>query len=99
MPPLLLFLLMVGSIYAGIATPTEAAALGVMGAMILATAVGAMSWQLMLTPGVRADHADDLHGELICGPPRVAAELRAGGIGRTDHARSPISWQNWMSRR
>jgi len=48
-PPLLLFLLMVGSIYAGIATPTEAAALGVMGAMILATARGAMSWQLMLT--------------------------------------------------
>lgn len=35
-PPALIFLLVVGSIYAGLATPTEAAALGVMGALILA---------------------------------------------------------------
>jgi tripartite ATP-independent transporter DctM subunit len=35
-PPLGIFLLVVGSIYAGLATPTEAAALGVTGAMILA---------------------------------------------------------------
>lgn len=36
LPPLFIFLLVVGSIYAGIATPTEAAALGVTGALILA---------------------------------------------------------------
>ncbi|NMG65230.1 TRAP transporter large permease subunit [Azoarcus indigens] len=36
LPPLGIFLLVVGSIYAGIATPTEAAALGVVGALILA---------------------------------------------------------------
>ncbi len=35
-PPLGIFLLVVGSIYAGIATPTEAAALGVVGALLLA---------------------------------------------------------------
>lgn len=35
-PPLAIFLLVVGSIYAGVATPTEAAALGVVGALILA---------------------------------------------------------------
>jgi tripartite ATP-independent transporter DctM subunit len=35
-PPLGIFLLVVGSIYAGIATPTEAAALGVFGAFLLA---------------------------------------------------------------
>ncbi len=35
-PPIGIFLLVVGSIYAGIATPTEAAALGVVGALILA---------------------------------------------------------------
>ncbi len=35
-PPLGIFLLVVGSIYAGVATPTEAAALGVAGALILA---------------------------------------------------------------
>lgn len=35
-PPLAIFMLVVGSIYAGVATPTEAAALGVVGALILA---------------------------------------------------------------
>lgn len=42
-PPLFIFLLVVGSIYAGLATPTEAAALGVAGALILA------AWQRRLT--------------------------------------------------
>lgn len=35
-PPFTIFLLVVGSIYLGIATPTEAAALGVVGALVLA---------------------------------------------------------------
>ncbi len=36
LPPLGIFLMVVGSIYAGLATPTEAAALGVIGALLLA---------------------------------------------------------------
>lgn len=36
LPPFFLFLLVVGSIYAGWATPTESAALGVIGALVLA---------------------------------------------------------------
>ena len=43
LPPLGIFLLVVGSIYAGWATPTEAAALGVVGAMILAGAAGRLN--------------------------------------------------------
>ena len=46
-PPLGIFLLVVGSIYAGIATPTEAAALGVVGALILAAFSGRMSWSMI----------------------------------------------------
>jgi tripartite ATP-independent transporter DctM subunit len=42
-PPLLIFLLVVGSIYLGVATPTEAAALGVVGALALA------AWNRRLT--------------------------------------------------
>lgn len=38
LPPLAIFFLVVGSIYAGLATPTEAAALGVFGALVLAAA-------------------------------------------------------------
>ncbi|QDQ88974.1 TRAP transporter large permease [Alcaligenaceae bacterium SJ-26] len=43
LPPLGIFLLVVGSIYAGIATPTEAAALGVVGALVLAAGMGRLN--------------------------------------------------------
>src|ERR1043165_8599718 len=41
-----LIALVLGSIYVGIATATEAAALGVVGALILAATQGAMSWKI-----------------------------------------------------
>ncbi|WPC06226.1 TRAP transporter large permease [Pseudomonas benzenivorans] len=46
-PPLGIFLLVVGSIYAGIATPTEAAALGVVGALVLAACFRRLSVQML----------------------------------------------------
>jgi C4-dicarboxylate transporter DctM subunit len=46
-PPMGIFLLVVGSIYAGVATPTEAAALGVFGAMALAAAYRRLSLAMM----------------------------------------------------
>lgn len=46
-PPLGIFLLVVGSIYAGLATPTEAAALGVTGALILAASFGRLSFAML----------------------------------------------------
>jgi tripartite ATP-independent transporter DctM subunit len=48
LPPLGLFLLVVGSIYAGIATPTEASALGVMGALGLALVARRLTPQTLL---------------------------------------------------
>lgn len=47
LPPLGIFLLVVGSIYAGIATPTEAAALGVVGALILAAFTRSLNITMM----------------------------------------------------
>ncbi len=46
-PPIGIFLLVVGSIYAGVATPTEAAALGVVGALILAASVGRLTFAMI----------------------------------------------------
>lgn len=46
-PPVGIFLLVVGSIYAGIATPTEAAALGVVGAILLALIYRRLSWRML----------------------------------------------------
>ncbi len=46
-PPMGIFLLVVGSIYAGLATPTEAAALGVLGAFVLAAGYGKLTWAML----------------------------------------------------
>lgn len=47
LPPLLIFLLVVGSIYAGVATPTEAASLGVVGALVLAAANRMLTFDML----------------------------------------------------
>ncbi|MDQ8033757.1 MAG: TRAP transporter large permease [Bordetella sp.] len=46
-PPMGIFLLVVGSIYAGLATPTEAAALGVVGALLLAAWFRRLTWSML----------------------------------------------------
>jgi len=47
LPPLLLIGAVLGSIFAGIASPTESAAIGVLGAMVLAGYNGAFSFELI----------------------------------------------------
>jgi tripartite ATP-independent transporter DctM subunit len=47
LPPLLIFVLVIGSIYAGFATPTEAAALGVIAALALAAWRKRLSWPML----------------------------------------------------
>jgi len=46
-PPLLLIVVVLGSIFAGIATPTESSALGVVGAILLAVLYGKFSWKML----------------------------------------------------
>ncbi|HVW57634.1 MAG TPA: TRAP transporter large permease subunit [Rhizobiaceae bacterium] len=47
-PVILLILVVIGSMYLGIATATEAAAFGVVGSLILAAAQGSLSWKTFL---------------------------------------------------
>ncbi len=47
LPPLTLIVLVLGSIFLGIATPTESAAVGCIGAMILAAMYRKLSWQVV----------------------------------------------------
>lgn len=44
-PVVLLIVCVIGSIYVGLATPTEAAAIGVAGSLVLAAATGTLSWR------------------------------------------------------
>jgi len=46
-PPFGLILVVMGAILAGVATPTEAAALGAIGAMVLALVTGKLSWKVI----------------------------------------------------
>ncbi len=46
-PPLILILAVLGSIFAGIASPTESASIGVIGALILTTINGQLSFELL----------------------------------------------------
>ena len=46
-PPLLLIFLVLGTIFLGIATPTEGGAMGALGAIIMAVARGRLSWSLL----------------------------------------------------
>ncbi len=48
LPPLAIFVVVVGSIYAGVATPTEAASLGVIGGLALAAGFGRLSWKMLM---------------------------------------------------
>ncbi|MEJ2530059.1 MAG: TRAP transporter large permease subunit [Gammaproteobacteria bacterium] len=47
LPPLVLILVVLGSIFAGIATPTESSALGGFGALVLAAIYGQFSWKMV----------------------------------------------------
>ncbi|NMG36689.1 TRAP transporter large permease subunit [Azoarcus sp. TTM-91] len=47
LPPLAIFVLVVGSIYIGVATPTEAAALGVLGSLFLVWITGRLNWGML----------------------------------------------------
>ncbi len=46
-PPLLIFVVVIGSIYTGLATPTESAALGVLMALVLAAWKRRLSWLML----------------------------------------------------
>jgi len=46
-PPLMLVLVVLGSIFAGIATPTESSALGGVGALVLALLYGQLNWKII----------------------------------------------------
>jgi len=47
LPPLGIFILVMGSIYGGYATPTEAAAVGVLAALLLVAVTGQLSWPMI----------------------------------------------------
>ena len=64
-PTVLLIAAIIGSIYSGIATPTEAAALGVLGSLILSLVSGSMSWRVFWESAMAAMRISCMIGFII----------------------------------
>jgi C4-dicarboxylate transporter, DctM subunit len=66
-PALFLILCVLGSMYGGIATPTEAAAIGVLGAAFVSWLQGALSWATLREVGLGSIQACSMMGLIIVG--------------------------------
>ncbi|VFR53618.1 TRAP dicarboxylate transporter, DctM subunit, unknown substrate 5 [plant metagenome] len=64
-PTIILIAAIIGSIYTGVATPTEAAALGVVGSLILSLVSGSMSWKVFWDSAMAATRISCMIGFII----------------------------------
>lgn len=81
-PILILFGLIVGSIYRGWATPTEAAAVGVAGALLIALAFGGVSWTMMRESLLGTIKITSMIMLIVIGASFLNFTLASAGLGR-----------------
>ena len=80
-PILLLFAAIVGSIYYGIATPTEAAAVGVGGAVLIALSFGKFSWNMVTESVVGTVKITSMIMLIVIGASFLNFTLASAGLG------------------
>lgn len=81
-PILLLFGMIVGSIYAGWATPTEAAAVGVAGAFVIALVFGGVSWDMLTQSLTGTVKITSMIMLIVIGASFLNFTLASAGLGR-----------------
>ena len=81
-PILLLFGLIVGTIYLGWATPTEAAAVGVAGALLIALAFGGVSWSMLTQSLTGTVKITSMIMLIVIGASFLNFTLASAGLGR-----------------
>lgn len=79
-PALFLIICVIGSMYAGVATPTEAAALGVLGAFAVAKKQGAITLQTIRAVALGTVQSCSMMGMIIVGAAILGATTAALGI-------------------
>ncbi|MEM7438259.1 MAG: TRAP transporter large permease [Pseudomonadota bacterium] len=82
LPIIVLFGLIVGSIYLGWATPTEAAAVGVAGALLIALAFGGVSWTMLRDSLLGTIKITSMIMLIIIGASFLNFTLSSAGLGR-----------------
>lgn len=92
LPVLGLIVAIIGSIYQGIATPTEAASIGIMGAFILALLNGTMSWKMFTESLLAATRISCMISFII-----ACAACLSIAVGFADIPRVAASWVNSLN--
>jgi tripartite ATP-independent transporter DctM subunit len=88
-PVVLLILLVLGSIYGGIATPTVAAVLGVIGAFVLSAATGSLTWATFKDSTLGAMRTNCMIALILSG-----AAFLTSAMGFT---KLPIIFADWIA--
>lgn len=81
-PVILLILLVIGSMYAGIATATEAAAFGVIGALVLAAVQGSLSWSTFTSSLMGATRTSAMIALILAGAAFLSLSMGFTGLPR-----------------
>ncbi|MEO9819622.1 MAG: TRAP transporter large permease subunit, partial [Paracoccaceae bacterium] len=81
-PILILFGMIVGSIYAGWATPTEAAAVGVAGSFVIALVFGGVSWSMITQSLTGTVKITSMIMLIVIGASFLNFTLASAGLGR-----------------
>ena len=82
-PVILLIIAVLGSIYGGVATPTEAAVMGVVGALVLAAVTGTLSWATFQESLLGAVRTSCLIGLILVGAAFVTMAMAFTGLPAT----------------
>lgn len=90
-PVICLIIAVIGSIYGGIATPTEAATLGVIGALVLAAFSGNLNWATFLDSLMSAMKTSCMIAFIL-----VAAAFLSISMGFTGLPRALAGWVNGL---
>lgn len=81
-PVLLLILMVIGSMYTGIATATEAAAIGVVGALVLAAAQRSLTWSVFVESLMGATRTSAMIALILAGAAFLTLAMGFTGLPR-----------------
>ncbi|MFK8077387.1 MAG: TRAP transporter large permease [Granulosicoccus sp.] len=81
-PVILLIMLVIGSMYAGLATATEAAAFGVIGALLLAAMQRSLSWETFTTSLMGATRTSAMIALILAGAAFLSLSMGFTGLPR-----------------
>ncbi len=81
-PVILLIMLVIGSMYAGVATATEAAAFGVIGALVLAAIQRSLSWETFTTSLMGATRTSAMIALILAGAAFLSLSMGFTGLPR-----------------